>query len=97
MDNRDLFHYRRLPARLTVEQVGLLLGFMVYEIGILIRLGLLRPLGKPSPNGRKFFSAVEIDALSQNREWLDKASRAVARFVQNKNLRQNSHTLVVSA
>jgi hypothetical protein len=43
-------------------------------------------LGKPAQNGHKFFSAAEISALSQNREWLDKATRAVAKHWKSRNL-----------
>ncbi|MBI3852685.1 MAG: hypothetical protein HY298_20720 [Verrucomicrobia bacterium] len=93
MNNQDLFHYRRLPARLTVEQVALLLGVLAYEIAILVRLGLLHPLGRPAPNGRKFFSAAEIQALSQNRDWLDKASRILTKHLQDKNRKQNSRKM----
>jgi len=47
---------------------------------------LLKPLGKPAANGHKFFSAVEISSLTTNREWLDKATRAVAKHWKERNL-----------
>ena len=75
----------RLPARLDVNQTAEALGFLPHEICVLMRVGLLKPLGKPSRNGHKFFCAAEILELSQDREWLDKATRAVAKCWHVKN------------
>ena len=76
----------RLPARLDVNQAAEILGFLPHEIPFLLKAGLLKPLGKPAQNGHEFFSAAEISALSQNREWLDKATRAVAKHWKSRNL-----------
>jgi hypothetical protein len=54
-----------------------------------MRAGLLKPLGKAAPNGHKFFSASEMSALSENRERLDKATRAVAKCWKDRNLATN--------
>ncbi len=85
MSDQYLFHCRRLPARLTVEQVALLLGFLPYEIPVLVRAGLLNYLGRPAPNARKYFSAVEVEQLSRDTPWLQKASRAVTKYIHEKN------------
>lgn len=79
----------RLPARLDVKQAAEILGFLPHELTVLLKAGLLKPLGKPAANGHKFFPAVEISALSENREWLDKATRAVARHWKERNLNSN--------
>jgi hypothetical protein len=79
----------RLPARLDVNQAAEILGFLPHEIPMLLKDGLLKPLGKPAANGHKFFSAVEISALSENRSWLDKATCAVARHWKDRNLNSN--------
>src|ERR1044071_7013672 len=75
----------RLPARLDPGQVSALLGFMQHEITLLMKLKLLKPLGDPAPNGHKFFSSAEILALTQDRQWLDRATKAVSRQWQRKN------------
>jgi hypothetical protein len=82
---KELLHCRRLPARLTVAQVALLLGFLEQEIPVLVKAKLLKYLGRPAPNAHKYFCAAEIEALSKDRAFLDQASRAVATFVQKKN------------
>jgi len=92
MNEKSTLFLRRLPARLDVNQAAEILGFLSHEIPMLLKAGLLKPLGKPAHNGHKFFCAVEISALSQNREWLDKATRAVAKHWKARNLNSKETT-----
>ncbi|MCW5555984.1 MAG: hypothetical protein KIS67_27970 [Verrucomicrobiae bacterium] len=85
MNEKSALFLPRLPARLDVNQVSEILGFLPHEIPVLLKAGLLKPLGKPAPNGHKFFSALEISSLSENREWLDKATRTVAKHWRDRN------------
>lgn len=75
---------RRLPARLDVRQTAILLGFLVEEISILMRVKCLRPLGEPAQNGHKYFSSAEVERLSRDVVWLDRATKAVSRARQKK-------------
>jgi hypothetical protein len=86
MNEKSTLFLRRLPARLNVDQVAEILGFLPHELTVLLKAGLLKPLGKPAPNGHKFFSALDVSALSEDREWLDKATRAVAKCWKDRNL-----------
>ena len=90
MNEKSALFLPRLPARLDVNQAAELLGFLPHEMPFLLKAGLLKPLGKPASNGHKFFSSEEISVLSQDREWLDKATRAVARHWKEKNLAPSS-------
>ena len=92
MNEKSTLFLRRLPARLDVNQAAEMLGFLPHEVTVLLKTGLLRPLGKPAANGHKFFSAVEMLALSENREWLDKATRAVAKCWKDRNLATNKRS-----
>lgn len=85
MNEKSALFLPRLPARLDVNQVSEILGFLPHEIPVLLKAGLLKPLGKPATNGHKFFSALEISSLSENREWLDKATRTVAKHWKDRN------------
>ena len=85
MNEKSTLFLPRLPARLDVNQASEVLGFLPHEIRVLLKVGLLKPLGKPASNGHKFFCTVEISALSENREWLDKATRAVAKHWKDRN------------
>jgi hypothetical protein len=76
---------QRLPGRLDANQAAALLGFQPYEIPLLVRAKLLRALGKPSQNSRKFFAASEIQAKMEDGQWLDAATKAVAKLIQEAN------------
>ena len=89
MNEKSILFVPRLPARLDVDQTAEVLGFLPHEISVLLKAGLLKPLGKPAPNGHKFFCTVELSALSENRDWLDKATRAVAKHWKDRNLASN--------
>ena len=83
----------RPPARLTVEEVGFLLGCQVHEVPILVSSRLLKPLGNLAPNGIKFFASADILALMQDRSWLPKLTNTVNQHWQRKNSRQKTHPL----
>ncbi len=87
MSEKSVLFFPRLPARLNLNQTAEVLGFLPHEMPVILRAGLLKPLGKPAINGHKFFCTVEVSALSENREWLDKATRAVAKHWKDKNYR----------
>jgi hypothetical protein len=86
-DGVDVLNCRRLPARLVLTQVAVLLNFQHYELLILTRLGLLKCLNSPSAgaNCRKFFSADYILSLASDPGWLGQATKAVGRAIHEKN------------
>jgi hypothetical protein len=79
---------RRLPGRLNTSETALVLGFQEHDIALLVAAKLLRPLGKPAPNAPKYFAAVDIAARAEDRDWLSHATRALARFWNEKNSRK---------
>ena len=85
MNDLDLFNCRRLPARLTIEQVALLLGFQVYEILILVRHGRIKCINYQSRNSRKYFHGAYILSLAADGDFVEKASKAVAKEVRENN------------
>ena len=86
----------RLPARLDVHQTARLLGFSDHDISVLMRAKLLCPLGKPAPNAPKFFAAVDIEGHSKDRDWLNKATTAIARHWRSSNLKKNPANLTTA-
>ena len=78
----------RLPARLNAEQTATLLGFQEHDLGPLIAAGLLKPLGTPASNSPKYFSAVSVEKLVADERWLDRATRALAKYWSEKNHRK---------
>jgi hypothetical protein len=89
---------RGLPARLDVSQTANLLGFAAHDIQILMAAGKLTPLGDPAPNAPKWFAAVEIILLAIDEEWLNRATREVAKYWRRKRLsRATPHTILARA
>jgi len=83
----QILNCQRLPARLNSTETAVLLGFQEHDIGPLVSAKLLVPLGKPAPNAPKYFAAMEIAAHSENREWLEKATKAISGHWRKKNAR----------
>jgi hypothetical protein len=77
-----------MPARLDALATAKLLGFADHDIQVLMRVGKLIPLGDPAPNAPKWFSAIEIIGLAADRDWLNKATREVAKYWRHKRARQ---------
>ena len=57
---------------------------------LLARAGHLKPLGKPAQNSRKWYATVELERVSRDPVWLDKAIRIVDKLVREANGRQTS-------
>jgi hypothetical protein len=81
---------RRLPGRLNTADTAVLLGFQEHDIPVLIAAKLLTPLGRPAANAPKYFAAVEVVDLSQNREWLALATKSLTRHWSVKNARKKN-------
>jgi hypothetical protein len=71
-----------------VEEASRIFGWPLYFFPVLMRAGHLKPLGKPMQNARKWFAACELERLSRDAVWLDKAIRIVERHVQESNRKQ---------
>ena len=81
---------RDLPARLGAGDTARLLGFAEHDIQVLMAAGKLTPLGDPAPNAPKWFAAVEVIQLATDRDWLNKATREVAKYWRHKHERERS-------
>jgi hypothetical protein len=79
-----------LPARLTIEQVALLLGFQVYEILILVRQGKIKCVNYQARNSRKYFHGQYVLKLADDGDFIEKASKIVARAVRENNQKAGS-------
>ena len=80
-----------LPARLDVVATAKLLGFAEHDIQILMAAGKLEPLGDPAPNAPKWFAALEVIGLAADRDWLNRATREVAKYWRHKRERRGKH------
>ena len=76
------------PACVSMEEAADIFGWPNYYLPFLVRAGHLKPLGKPAPNARKWFATVEIERMSCDPDWLDKAIRIVEKQIQEMNKKQ---------
>jgi hypothetical protein len=74
-----------LPARLTVEQVAKVFHTTTEGVYILTSVRLLKPLGKPPPNGTKYYARKYILRLADDEAWLARASDALVKYKWEKN------------
>jgi hypothetical protein len=81
----------RPPLRLTVEQAASALNCGEQDVSILVAARLLKPLGNPAPNARKYFATFEILELANDRAFLDKVTSAIYRYWLNKNRRRRDN------
>ena len=73
------------PARLGINETAWLLGFSEHDIPVLISAGMLKPLGRPTASGSKYFATVELQNLRNDTRWLAKASDAIVNYWRGKN------------
>ena len=81
------------PARLGIDETAWLMGFNEHDIPVLVSVGLLKPLGRPSSTGSKYFAAVELQTLRSDTRWLAKASDAIVNYWRSKNSGRKHHRI----
>jgi hypothetical protein len=88
---KELLNLATLPARLNRTQTADYLGFEPDHITLLIKAGLLKPLGRPKPNSDKYCAAVKLAALRQDETWLSRATQFICQHWNDKNNRNTRH------
>ncbi len=91
-DHEKFLRLERWPARLTVEQTAWVLGVQPHDIPILVRKGLLRPLGHPSQSSTKYFASCEQEELRKDVRWLTRATDAIYDHWRHKNSGDDGET-----
>jgi hypothetical protein len=81
-------HQGNRPACVGMETAAAIFGWPNYYLPFLVRAGHLKPLGKPAQNARKWFATVEIERMSHDPDWLDKAIRIVEKQIREMNQKQ---------
>jgi hypothetical protein len=74
-----ILNLRHMPGRINAGQAAAYLGFQEHDLPLLIKAGLLKPLGGGPRNTVKYFASVEIQQLATDKRWLDRATKAVSR------------------
>lgn len=94
MKKEEFLLLRHWPALLSVEQAAWALGIEAFYIPILISAGLLRPAGKPVPNGRKFFPRERLLEHSKDEAWLNRAAVAMVNYNRRRNSTASEDALI---
>jgi hypothetical protein len=76
---------RILPGRLTAAQTAWILGFQPHHVSILVRAGLLLPLGNALPLRERWFATVNVLQLAQDVEFLAAATNAIYEHTEKDN------------
>ena len=84
-EKKDFLSLVTSPARLGINEAAWLLGFGEHDIPVLVSAGLLKPLGRPTASGSKYFATVELQKLRADTRWLAKASDAIVNYWRTKN------------
>lgn len=80
----------RLPARLTAEQAAWVINCQPHDVPVLVAARLLKPLGNPVQNAVKYFAAIDLLELMEDRAWLTKVTAAINQHWQKKNHRNKT-------
>lgn len=91
-DQREFLNLIHLPAVLTREQAGWVLGYTPVEIDILRSAGVIAALGRPKRNSRKVYMREEIMKLQQDKRLLDRAQVAISNYWERKNASRRLET-----
>ena len=84
-ERKDFLSLRNLPARLGIGETAWFLGFGENDVPVLVSAGLLKPLGKPTATGSKYFAVVDLQNLRNDTRWLGRASDAIVNHWRSKN------------
>ena len=85
LEQKEFMSLQVPPARLSQQQAAWYLGFQFHDMPVLTAAGLLKPLGRPVPNGVKYFATVELQRLRDDTKWLARASDAITAHWRRKN------------
>ena len=70
---------------LNMAQTAVMLGLAEHDIPVLVRAGLLKPLGDPPPNAVKHFASIHVLELAGELARLCKIRNAVYEYWRGKN------------
>ena len=72
--DEDPLNCLRLPPRLTKAQTAKFLNMGKHDIPVLVRAGLLKPLGHPNDSNQKYFATADLIERAEDRDWLAQVS-----------------------
>jgi hypothetical protein len=95
INNTRVLQLLRLPARLTVEETGTLLGFHPDSVRFLVKAGLLKALGE-NEDVQLICATIHIRKLCADEKWLTKATNAVRLHHKARNSAQRDRRALLT-
>src|SRR5687767_1863161 len=84
----QFLNLRQKPARLTVDQLALILGVQNHDVPILVAKKILHPLGRTRQNSVKYFALKNINEIADDPDKLEKMTVALMDYWRLKNSRR---------
>jgi hypothetical protein len=84
-----------IAACLKVEEVAKLIGCARHAVPVLVRAGLLEPLGRPRANETKYFLRTEVMQKCGDKAWLARVVEAIQLHWRTKNQKRRKNQTVV--
>ena len=79
-------------ACLKVEEVARLIGCARHAVPVLVRSGLLQPLGNPRANATKYFQTEAVMQRCRDGVWLSQAIETIRLHWRAKNQRRRKNS-----
>lgn len=77
---QSILHFLRLPGRVNSEEAAALLGMEPWDVPLLVKAGLLKPLGHVRASNRvKYFASDVVEHCARDPKWLHRATDAISR------------------
>jgi hypothetical protein len=88
-ERQEFLNMKTYPARLNMQEAAWYLGFAAHDMPVMIRAGLLKPLGNPPANGVKYFATTTLTTFYADPKWLARASDTLVKYWRAKNARRS--------
>jgi hypothetical protein len=97
--SEDELRYRSVSlraARASVQEAAWILGCGAEDVPELTRVRLLKPLGNPTANSRKYYSTKELMKLAEDQTFLSKMTNTLYRKWRDKNASRTENVKITA-
>jgi hypothetical protein len=87
-DTPPIYHWRRLPYRLTTEQFAARCNCDTDAVRSIVDARLVTPLDDPPKGAPMYFATAEVEDLANDLRWLSKMTKAIREKIKAKNAKR---------
>jgi hypothetical protein len=85
-----IFYWRRLPYRLTTEQLAARCNCDTDAVRSIVDAKLVAPLADPPKGAPMYFATAEVEELANDIRWLAKMTKVIREKVKAKNAKRKN-------